>query len=467
MHEIKLREYLLQSFIDYENNVIFHGAHVFDCGDNSLMIEGNGHILLADNAIIKLLTEKKCNEDLAFKLMQRNFASLTNIENEESPSCSDEFDIKPAFFMIDLTKRCNMGCRYCVREGDHHAASITNSRIDDICDFIGSYCAETSTQEISVQPWGGEPLLELDKIFRIQDKLVKKGIKPHISIETNGLLLNDRTIEKLQERNIFVGVSIDGIELVHDKQRVLMDGSPTHKKVSENLKNLSAAFEGKVGIIATVTQNSISYIEEIFDYFAQDLHLKRIKVNFVHKSDFVNNEGLLLSEKEISDCTVRIIDKLVELNSSGWNIVEYNIYTKLMNLLARKKGDICITRGCNGGRKMITFDFNGDVFPCDVTDYPEEKMGSIYDGRSLMRIISDAQELNSYFCKKETDHCSKCPWRYFCRGGCTVHVKCSGAQPPCIDGIECAINRALYPRLIELILNSPEMINKLVGSSIL
>ena len=32
-----------------------------------------------------------------------------------------------------------------------------------------------------------------------------------------------------------------------------------------------------------------------------------------------------------------------------------------------------------------------------------------------------------------------------------------------VDDIECSVNRTLYPKLVELILDDPEMMNKIVG----
>ena len=68
-----------------------------------------------------------------------------------------------------------------------------------------------------------------------------------------------------------------------------------------------------------------------------------------------------------------------------------------MNLLTGKMLDICSSSGCSGGRRMITFDINGDIFPCDVTDYPEERMGNIDTHPDLHRLIQEsAAQMNLF-----------------------------------------------------------------------
>lgn len=462
-----LRQTQIEPFKESDSNLSFKGAHVFSYKNKHLLIEDHGHIIIVDDSILDSLKNKRINDDLGIKLIQRNFACYQSDFSGGLDERDDNFDIKPIFFMIDLTQNCNMGCRYCLRENGHVNKTMTEDKLDDICDYICDYCNQMDVDIITVQPWGGEPLLEYEKILRIRDRFSQKGISPCISIETNGTLLNEEIINKLYERHIFINVSIDGTEEVHDKQRVLLNGAATHKTVADNIKLLQKKYGDQVSVITTITKNSIPYIEDILEYLAKELKLKSIKVNFVHKSDFVDNDELCLSEKEISDCTLRIFDEIIKLNENGYQIYEYNILTKLMNILAHKKNDICISRGCNGGKKMITFGFEGDIYPCDVTDYPEEKLGNIYDGRSLIQMVSEAEKSHDYFIEKSADSCKSCPWKFFCRGGCTVRVKCNGLEPPCIDSIECANNWALYPRLIELILKKPDLVNKLVDFSVL
>lgn len=450
-----------------ELSIVFKGAHVYLENNKALFIGRNGCILITDIGLYEKISKRQLDDDIGLKLLQRGFADCMVRNAAEGCQQIESADIDPVFFMIDMTNRCNMKCKYCLRNTGDDSNSISDKVLIDICKYIADYCDCENKYKITVQPWGGEPLLEAEKIFMMQQEFEKRKLYPCISIETNGLLLTDELIDKLYEKRIMVSVSIDGYEKIHDMQRTRLSGRPSHSTVENSLKRLHEKYGDNIGIITTLTSNSSNKVEEIINYLVKDLQLKKIKLNFVHRSTFTDNNYLCMSPEQISETTLRIMNTIVELVKNGYQVYEYNIWTKLLNILLNRKGDVCISNGCHGGRKMITFDMNGNIFPCDVTDYPEEKMGSIYDGRSLNEVIKSAMQINKYFKSNETEECGSCPWQCYCKGGCTVHVKCAGFEPPCIDDIECSINTVLYPELVRLILTEPEVINALVGFDIL
>lgn len=51
----------------------------------------------------------------------------------------------------------------------------------------------------------------------------------------------------------------------------------------------------------------------------------------------------------------------------------YNVWIKSMNLLTAKKLDVCLSNGCNGGRRMITIDRHGDIYPCGRQTFRKRK----------------------------------------------------------------------------------------------
>jgi uncharacterized protein len=459
-----IKESFLMPFTDKTTGFRFKGSRVYSHRGHNVLLGKEGQIILLNDYLLKEINDFSCSDDLLFKLLQRKFAVVDSVADDDFDS---KENIRPTFFMIDMTRHCNMCCRYCLRSLNYNGCSISNKTIDDICHFIIRYCEESGVRNISVQPWGGEPLLEFSKIERIQDWFLEKGIFAKISVETNGILLHDEMIEKIIKRGIFVSVSIDGPASVHDQQRQLADGAPSHRLVEAGLLRLFKALNGDVSVIVVLTRNSLNKIDEIVDYFAKDIRIERLKMNFVYQSNFSGNVDLCLRPDEIRIVASRLLEKLIALNNEGTRIFEYNIYQRLKNLLARSSNDICISRGCRGGKKLITFDMDGNIFPCDVTDFPEEKIGSIYDGRSLGEIVKDAVKKNSYFAPKMSELCLDCPWRCYCQGGCTVHIKSSGEHMSKVDMIHCSTNRELYPQLVQLILQKPNVVNLLVGRNVI
>ena len=83
------------------------------------------------------------------------------------------------------------------------------------------------------------------------------------------------------------------------------------------------------------------------------------------------------------------------------------------------------------------------------------------------KCIEAAMETHPYFQMKREERCNSCPWFCYCKGGCTVHIKTQGKEPPAVDDIECASNRKLYPLMVEWILNHKEEVNAFLQEEVL
>ena len=123
-----------------------------------LFLNRSGHILITDMELGLQVINNNCTEDLLLKLLQRGFA--TEMAEERSDEETEADDIRPMFFMIDMTNRCNMSCKYCLREINDQPGeeSITYEMLRKICEYIASYCRDIEDDRITIQPWGGEPL---------------------------------------------------------------------------------------------------------------------------------------------------------------------------------------------------------------------------------------------------------------------------------------------------------------------
>ena len=418
---------------------------VFRDGGNNLLINSDGFILLMDDELYQEFLHWNLTEGLKRKLESRCF-----LKNK----CQlEEIELLPEFFMIDLTNKCNLRCKYCFRNIETNNISITSGVVDDICDYITKYCDQYKVKDISVQAWGGEPLLEKKLVFRIREHIKPQKTKVHFSIETNGTLLSEEMVKELYENKIGIGISVDGRENDQNAQRVFANGEGSFDQVAAGIKRTIGKYGNSIGTITTITRNNYQNVEQILEFYAKELKLKNLKFNFVHRSTFAGNDNLCLSTEEIQETEVRMFDKLIHLVRDGYDIFDANVKTKIRNVLLREYSDVCLSRGCCGGRKMVVFDMNGGIYPCELTDYKEQKIGTIYENPDLPMLLLERKNTSLFYSKKFQDKCGECPWYFFCRGGCTVRMMNSGSKVPDIDEIECAVNTVLYPKIIELILN--------------
>ena len=302
----------------------------------------------------------------------------------------------------------------------------------------------------------------------MDDLFKKSGLEPLISIETNASLITEKLAKEASERNIRLGVSIDGFDCIQNTHRPMISGQPSFDKVIRGI-NIISKYENlkNFGVVSVLTSKSFPYLEKIIEFFAVDLGITTFKLNLVKDNPVMKDAGLCLSEEQIAMSQKILINKLVELNDRGYFITELNVQEKLMNLLVRSKSNICTSRGCMGGTKMIAFDQDGLIYPCDITDYKEEAIGNVHDGGDLIELVKSAKCSRDFFNTKIIETCNTCSFHFFCKGGCTTAIKYKLGRVEGVDYQECIANKNLYPELINLILTNPKSVYNLTRKRVI
>lgn len=423
----------------------FSGAHVFSDNGANFLLGSNGCSIIMDDILLERMQRKKLSEGLEIKLVQHGLAC---VPGKEIFRCEKKIDIR--YFIIDLTKRCNFDCIYCFRNFQDHSV-IERGILEDVLRYITEYCTQNSIKRIGVQLWGGEPLLALEEIEYVVDFFRKTKLEVSFDIETNGSLITAEIAEKLYGWGIRVGISLDGTPNLQNRQRPFASGVPSAKAVEEGIGNLQKYYRKDIGGITVVTKYNYRHIKEMLDYFIYHLHLQSMKFNVVRDNFNASEKGLALTEEEIIWFAEELMEYLLAFHCLGADFSEGNIELRMKNLLQRSRISCCISDGCQGGSHMISFDQAGNIFPCEMMDFPEEKIGSIYDEKPLADQVRLAMRRNSFFLPKVGEECRNCPWRCYCGGGCSSRNRYLNRDGQ-IDKVECALNRVIYPKLIEGIL---------------
>ncbi len=444
----------------------FCGAHRFFTKEWSFLLSENGSSIVLKNDLAKLIANRQLSEDLAFKLYQRGFGLAYGQERFKN----FDDDIRPTLFMIDFTTKCNCNCIYCLRHFENVGNSISPYMLEQITRYIIEYCYQYNIHHISFQPWGGEPLIELNQILICKQMFDEAKIQADFNIQTNGLLLNLSNYEKLRKNRIAIGVSLDGIEAVHDAHRLDTSGNTTHARIIRNLKDILSKYpDASIGTLSVNSEYSRNYITEDVNYLVDELGLKNIKFNLVHPNGTSTfNYSMLIKEEDALDEYVNtLVDAVIEQIRLGRDCREANIMDKLSNLLDRSNRNICNSMGCRGGISFISFDQSGNIYPCEMIGRSEYCLGNIADKENdLIELIRKAKMQNGYYAPRKMETCVDCPYAFFCRGGCKASCLAYGNEPCQVDYIECALNRSLYPRLIELILTEPQLVERMLGQRI-
>lgn len=425
---------------------------VFERDEHFMLLNPEiGTTLFIDRDLMRHFEHKKIPKELAFLMVQRGLATYSH-----SRSVSKiEHPANPHFFMLDLTKRCNLSCKYCFRALDEQGESMTDEMLMNICEKLYSYWKRHPEIQLYIQAWGGEPLLRVDQILSIRSFFKEKGLHPTIDVETNGTLIDDVMAQQLKESDIHVGISIDGDAILQNNQRPFKNGKPTSERLSSALSSLHKFYGDKFGSITVITRGTMARLSEIMDYFVNTLHLYSMKFNPLRNAG--DYDQLSLTDDELISFEENLFHEVFNYIKAGKKCREKNILQKLHNLVNRPCDNICNSRGCQGGYAMLTIDAQGDVYPCELTDFADYRIGNINNQTIEEMVRCAANGGNSYFEERTFERCDQCPWLFYCHGGCKSAAIFAKRNLQTIDETECLVNRTIYPLLVDLLLRDPEL----------
>ena len=419
----------------------------------NFLVSPNGFSIIVSDELVECLVKQKPSEDLMMKLIQHQMASINGKQYSEPT-----VEINPTFFIIDITNKCNFDCIYCFRNLD--AQNVPASRIEEICQYILNYCVSKNVDHIMIQFWGGEPLLAIDNIRLVCDFFSKTTLHVGYDLETNGSLVTDEIAKELYERKVQVGVSIDGNEVLHNRQRRYYDKSGTFAQVKQGIVNLQRYYGSNLSAICVLTKHNIEHISEMIDAFVDELTLRSVKFNIVRDNPYAIERDLVPSMEQLKDFVPKLIQKIKEVNKTDIRFTEPNVITKMGNILYRRLHSCCISNGCCGGKKIVSFAPDGCIYPCEMTDFKDESLGTISDC-NLCASIACAEKTHLYFAEKRISDCDTCPWWAYCKGGCSSKVRYQNGNG--VDDVECQINKTLYPILAKEALLYPYFWDSFLG----
>lgn len=141
--------------------------------------------------------------------------------------------------VVHTTDACNFRCKYCALDFKSNIISETtqNSIVNYVRKNIHKY------NGLSMEWFGGEPLIGIDAIVNMSKQLIEICRKAHVpysaSVTSNGYLLTEENVKKLTDVRVYCfAVTIDGLKTTHDEQRVYVDGGPTWDIIIKNLEGI-------------------------------------------------------------------------------------------------------------------------------------------------------------------------------------------------------------------------------------
>jgi uncharacterized protein len=173
--------------------------------------------------------------------------------------------------VIQPTPFCNIDCRYCYLPDRNSKAVVAPETLTNL--FSQVFASGWVDGALSVVWHAGEPMVLpiafYRNAFRTIDRLKPEGLPILHSFQTNGTLIDDRWCKFLAEENVNIGVSIDGPQRLHDRNRLTRSGRGTFDKTIAGIR-LLRRHGVPFHVISVLSADSMARAQEMFDFYIKE-----------------------------------------------------------------------------------------------------------------------------------------------------------------------------------------------------
>lgn len=344
------------------------------------------------------------------------------------PSHLLQFSIdKKPVVVWNMTRRCNLTCIHCyahartVADSDELSTQEGKALIDDLAAF-GSPVILFS---------GGEPLMRED-LPELAEYAVSKGMRAVIS--TNGTLITPQMARTLKEIGLsYVGVSLDGMEDIHDHFR----GKKGAFKASlEGIRNCQAVGI-KVGLRFTMNQINVNDIPATFKLI-EEMDIPRIC--FYHLvyagrgSKLVKEDLSHVQSRQVVNMIMDETRRLHDLGKSKEVLTVDNhadgplVYLRLLKEDPERAKEVLellqMNEGNSSGHGIGCVSWNGDVHADQF--WRHKSFGNVRT-RPFSKIWTEPEDKLLLQLKEKKKYvggrCARCRWLDICAGNFRVRAE--------------------------------------------
>lgn len=414
-------------------------VHTFHCLDANIAVDVNsGAVHVLDQTTYDLLSlldgpmAEHCPDEVAAKLPQYDRESLncaweglyqlqqqgllftddTYIDPEAAVLMQKDAPVKA--LCLHVSHDCNLRCKYCFAStgdfGTGHRMTMNVETAKKAIDFV--IARSGKRHNIEVDFFGGEPLMAMDTVKATVDyarSLEKEHNKNfRFTITTNGILLDDETIDYINENMSNAVLSLDGRPEVNDNMRPTVNGKGSYDVILPKFQKLVAGRGDKDYYLrGTFTRHNRDFAQDVIHI--ADQGFRNVSVEPVvgdAKYDYTFKEedlpGIL---EEYENLARELLDR------DDINFFHFNVDLTQVPCVIKRM------RGCGAGCEYVAITPDGDIYPCHQFVGKEEyKLGNVYDNTFDMDISRKFAGLNIY----TRPDCKDCWARFYCSGGCSA-----------------------------------------------
>jgi len=298
------------------------------------------------------------------------------------------------------TLACNFRCTYCYQQ-HKRPARMTDAVQTQLLAFIQRYQVYGQLKFLDVSWFGGEPLLEFDRICRLTDEFLALEVPYTGSMVTNGYLLDKERIAKLEDLKIkSIQITIDGPEEIHNRRRPHAVKGDSYAVIMANVERLLERWSGHLSLRVNVDRNNREKFFEIRGRLQQLFPGKNLEIYPGIVQDSPRNNP----DTPCECSTPETDDFLLEVYRQSPDGDGVNLYPHASPCMAQRRNSFVIGP-------------EGEVYNCwhDVGN-PDGVVGSIFPDQEWNYTL-----LSRYMVGTEVfadENCRQCLFLPRCSGGC-------------------------------------------------
>ena len=314
---------------------------------------------------------------------------------------------------------CNMRCKYCFYYDvvDHRASGQHGMMSEETLEALVKRAYEQPRESVSFMFQGGEPTLVGLSFFERFIQFVKRynqhSSPTTFSIQTNGTNIDQHFARFLKINNFLVGISIDGNQRLHDKNRLHHNLQGSFKAVQKGLRHLQQQ-QVDYNILTVITDDTVEHTESVYRYLS---NLGTDYLQFIPCIDSFNEDkgGQTLSTDSYLEFLKRLFDVWYRDFQNGKRI-SIRYFDDVLKMMLGYHPSTCTQFGYCALHQVVEAD--GTVYPCDFYVVDEWLLGNIHE--TSLDELSTSEKAKEFIRSSYGVHndCRSCRYYSICRGGC-------------------------------------------------
>jgi len=320
---------------------------------------------------------------------------------------------------------CNLECKYCFFLKKEALYPGSNFRMsEEVLECYIRQSLEQQAPQVTVAWQGGEPTLMGLDFFRRSIELERKYQRPGAitqnTIQTNGVLLDEKWCEFLHENRFLVGLSLDGPRELHDAYRMDKGGRSVFDKVMRAVRLLQK-HEVEFNILATVNAVNATHPLEVYRFFRDSVGAPFVQfIPIVEREDATESHDngkvapYSVNPKKYGRFLIIIFDEWVKRDVGR---VFVNHFDAALASWAGAPPALCTTAPTCGS--AMALEHNGDLYSCDHFVEPAHLLGNIME-RPIPQLALSDRQLGFGLDKRDAlpRQCRECEVLFACNGEC-------------------------------------------------